>query len=279
MRLKLACADFTFPLLTHDQSLQLVAMLGFKGVDIGLFENRSHLWPSREFKDLRRSARRLKKKLDHTGLRAADVFLQMDLDFRPYAINQPLSGRRRKARDWFLKTLDYAAECECKHITSLPGAHFEEEPYRDSFERAVDELSWRVDRAKPYGIVFGVEAHIGSIASRPKPAAKLMQSVPGLTLTLDYTHFTRVGIADTEVEPLVQYASHFHARGGRRGRLQEDFSRNVVDYKRVFEAMQESGYRGWIGIEYVWTVWERCNEVDNLSETILYRDFLRKHMK
>ena len=38
MQLKLACADFTFPLLPHDRVLDLIAMLGFEGVDIGLFE-------------------------------------------------------------------------------------------------------------------------------------------------------------------------------------------------------------------------------------------------
>jgi len=36
--------------------------------------------------------------------------------------------------------------------------------------------------------------------------------------------------------------------------------------------MQESGYKGWVGIEYVWIDWEHCNECDNLSETILFRD-------
>ncbi len=39
--------------------------------------------------------------------------------------------------------------------------------------------------------------------------------------------------------------------------------------------MQPVGYRGYVGIEYVWIDWEHCNEVDNLSETILLRDFLR----
>ena len=67
MKLKLACPDFTFPLLKHEQALQLIAMLGMKGVDIGLFENRSHLQPSIEFKNVRRSARRLKRKLDNLG--------------------------------------------------------------------------------------------------------------------------------------------------------------------------------------------------------------------
>jgi NAD(P)-dependent dehydrogenase (short-subunit alcohol dehydrogenase family) len=34
--------------------------------------------------------------------------------------------------------------------------------------------------------------------------------------------------------------------------------------------------RSHIGIEYVWIDWEHCNEVDNVSETILFRDFLRQ---
>ena len=45
----------------------------------------------------------------------------------------------------------------------------------------------------------------------------LVQNVPGLTLTLDYTHFTRAGLPDSAIEPLVAHASHFHARGARRG--------------------------------------------------------------
>ena len=43
MKLKLACADFTFPLLAHDRVLDLIAMLEFDDVDIKLFEKRSHL--------------------------------------------------------------------------------------------------------------------------------------------------------------------------------------------------------------------------------------------
>ena len=270
-----ACADFTFPLLPHDQALHLIAMLGFDGVDIGLFEERSHLWPSREFADVEASARRLKQKLDDQRLKAADVFLQLAEDFAPYAINQPEAARRQKTRDWFLQTLDYAAACGCEHVTTLPGVHFETESYEASFGRAAEELAWRVAQAEKYAIVFGVEAHVGSIVSDPQAALRLVQQVPGLTLTLDYTHFTRLGMPDAAVEPLVRHASHFHVRGARPGRLQESFAGNTIDYRRVYEVMQAVGYRGWIGIEYVWIDWEHCNECDNLSETIRFRDFFR----
>ena len=275
MKYKLACADFTFPLLPHNKVLDLIAMLDLKGVDIGLFEGRSHLWPSREFKNLRRAARSLNRKLGDRGLVAADIFMQMGEDFAEYAVNHPQARRRRKARDWFGKTLEYAAEAGARHVTGLPGVLYGEESRAASWGRAVEELGWRVEQARAHGLVYGVEAHIGSLAPRPKAAAKLIAAVPGLTLTLDYTHFIRIGLLDKEVEPLVQHASHFHVRGGRKGRLQERFAHNAVDYTRVVETMQQTGYKGWLGIEYVWIDWEHCNECDNLSETILFRDFLR----
>jgi sugar phosphate isomerase/epimerase len=278
MKLKLACADFAFPLLSHDKVLDLVAMLEFDGVDIGLFEGRSHLWPSKVFASSVKSGKQLGRKLADRGLRCADVFLQMNPSFIPYAINHPKAARRRRARDWFLKTLDYAAAGGAKHVTTLPGVYFDPEKPADSWRRTCDELAWRVDQAKQHRIVFSVEAHVGSIVPDPKAALRLVRSVSGLTLTLDYTHFTRTGLPDRAAEPLIAHASHFHARGARRDRLQTSFQQNTIDYARVLRAMQQVGYKGYVGVEYVWVDWEHCNEVDNLSETIQLRDFLRANL-
>jgi sugar phosphate isomerase/epimerase len=273
--MKLACADFTFPLLPHDDVLDLIAALGFDGVDLGLFEGRSHLQPSREFRNAGKSAGRLRKKLADRGLKAADVYLQTAVDFVSLAPNHPDASRRRKARDLFQHTLDYAVACGSKHVSALPGVRFAEEPLAASWGRAADELAWRCQQAAGHQLVFSVEAHLGSIAPRPAQALRLLEKVPGLTLTLDYTHFTRAGIADSKIEPLVKHASHFHARGARKGRLQTSFKDNAIDYRRIVQVMKSTGYRGFLGIEYVWTDWEHCNEVDNLSETILWRDFFQ----
>jgi len=279
MKNKLACADFTFPLLSHDASLSLISLLEFEAVDIGLFEGRSHLWPSREFRSLTKSARVLKKKTSDLGLVVVDVFLQMNPDFVPFAINHPKASRRKKARETFLKTLDYAAEAGCGHVTTLPGVAFDSEPKKASWARTVDELAWRVEESRKRKIIFGVEAHVGSIAPDPRSAERLVTSVEGLTLTLDYTHFTRKGMPDSAVEPLLRFASHFHVRGARKGRLQASFKDNVIDYARVVRGMKKNKYTGCIGVEYVWIDWEHCNEVDNVAETALFRDFLRKQMR
>ena len=278
MSIPLACADFTFPLLSHELSLDLISMLGFDGVDIGLFEGRSHLHPSQQFGDPA-AGEVLRRKVEDRGLKVADVFLQMDPDFKVFAVNHPEAARREKARNWFLRTLDYADACNCKHVTALPGVLFDEESNAESAERCHEELAWRVEQSQAAGIVFGVEAHVGSIAPTPQQARMLVDAVAGLTLTLDYTHFTRDGLADSQVEPLLAHASHFHVRGACRNRLQCSFKQNTIDYARIVEVMQENGYSGYFGVEYVWIDWEHCNEVDNLSETILYRDFLRSQCK
>lgn len=279
MELKFACADFTFPLLPHDKVLDLMAILGMDGVDIGLFQDRSHLQPSGEFSDLSSNAEILGRKLRDRGLEPADIFLQTSLDFVSYAPNHPGMARRKVARDLFLKTLEYATICGGKHVTALPGVNFQEEAREDSFKRCCEELEWRYEAAGKYGIIFSVEAHLGSIAPTPADAMKLLQNVKGLTLTLDYTHFAKQGIPDSEVEPLIRHASHFHARGAARGRVQTVLKENTIDYARIVKVMKETYYKGYIGLEYNWTDWEDCNKTDNISETILLRDLISEAFK
>ncbi len=275
MKLKLACADFTFPLLPHEQALDLIAMLGFDGVDIGLFEDRGHLQPSTELKTVARSAAKLKKKLDDRGLKLADLFLIPANNFTSLAPNHPDAAVRRKARDQFQRAVEYTVRAGGKHVGALPGIHWESEPKSASLRRSVEELAWRAEYAKDNGLTYSVEPHIGSICPSPKEAEALVKQTPGLTLTLDYTHFTRVGMPDSAIEPLVQYASHFHCRGGCKDRLQASFKANTIDYARVLQVMNQTRYAGYVGIEYVWIDWEHCNETDNLCETIQFRDFLR----
>lgn len=275
-KLKIAGADFTFPLLPHEKVLDLLLLLDCEGVDIGLFSGRSHLTRESEFHNPTRQARKLKKKLTERGLRAADVYLQMHTDFSRFAINHPEGKRRKIAREAFLKLTDYANELGADHITIVPGMVFKEQRASDSLKRISDELIWRLEKAREAHLIFGIEAHIGSPFQNPTKAKKLVESISGLSLTLDYTHFIYNGYTQEQVNPLVPYASHFHARGARKTRLQASMTDNIIDYKKIVQELNNSQYQGWIGLEYIWIDWEGCNDVDTLSETIRLRDILKK---
>ncbi len=275
MELRLACADFTFPLLGHEQVFKLIALLGFRGIDIGLFESRSHLQPAQVILHLAASAHELSQKVEDCGLTFADIFFQA-LTFQTLAANHPDAKERSQGRELFLRMLEFALRCNAPHLTGLPGVTWEGEPYDTSLKRCAEELAWRAEQAKQVGIVYSIEPHIGSVVPTPQRALQLAALAPGLTFTLDYTHFAYQGIADDEVEPLVKHASHFHARGARKTRLQAPIKENVIDYPRVLRAMQAANYPGYVGVEYVWQDWEHCNEVDNVSETIMMRDLIVK---
>ncbi len=274
MTLALSCADFTFPLLPHKDALRLIAMLGFNGVDIGIFGGRSHVRPDDILKNVANAAKELDFCVRSEGLEFADIFLIGGKDFHALAPNHPDSNERRKARDLFERTLELSARCNARHMSSLPGVHWEIESRNDSMQRCAEELSWRIDRALQVGVTFSIEPHAGSIVATPTEVLELIRMVPGLTLTLDYGHFVSRDIGDDDVEPLVQYASHFHARAARSSRLQAPIKDNSIDFARVLREMHRTQYSGYLSIEYVWIDWEHCNEVDNLSETILMRDLL-----
>lgn len=275
MTLKLAASDYTFPKLGWEQALRLAADLGVEAVDIGLFASRSHLRPEDVLLRPSQSAARVVRALESCGLKIADVFGQPASAFQVKAVNHPEAGERQNAAEFYWRLLEFAARCNAKHMTLLPGVHFEQESYEESLKRCVDELAWRTEAAAKLGIIFSVELHMGSIAPTPSQGERLLQLVNGLTLTLDYAHFTCQGVRDDDVEPLLRFASHFHARGACKGKLQAPSKENTIDYARILRAMNRVGYRGYVALEYVWTEWMRCNEVDNLTETIWLRDLLR----
>ena len=275
MKLKLACSDFSFPLLPFEAAIDLIRLLEFPAVDLAVFEGQNHLNPSLELADPEKAGAGLRLALEGRGLAIADIFLVAATDREALAPNNPDPEDNRRSREVFERCLDYLAAAGGRHLTQLPGVNFEGESIEDCFQRAADELAWRSQRAAERSIVYAVEPHLESVIETPEAALRMAEAASGLTYTLDYTHFTKAGYSDAEIEPLLPHASHFHVRGARRDRLQAPFSENTIDYETILSLMKAQNYAGYLGLEYVWIEWEHCNECDNLSETILFRDFLR----
>jgi sugar phosphate isomerase/epimerase len=153
---------------------------------------------------------------------------------------------------------------------------FGDESWATSIRRSAEALRWWVDAAAEQGIALSVEGHADSNVDTPEKIMDLLDLTPGLTLTVDYTHFTSAGIPDHEIEPLLAHARHFHCRGAAPGRVQTPFAENTIDYRRIIRRLHEHGYGGYFAIEYVWVDWKDCNRTENTSETILFRDLARQ---
>jgi sugar phosphate isomerase/epimerase len=270
----LSCADYTFPVLDRERALQLIRLLGFDAVDIGLFERSTHYSPRSLLGDPTASGRAVRAELERMGLRASDVFLQPGMEPAVAAVNDPDPGVRARARDLFLSTLVFAQQLHCTHLTGLPGVLQAALRPDEAWKLAVDETAWRVARANDAGVTYAIEPHVGSICPDPESAAQFVRSVPDLTLTLDYGHFICAGVPNEAVHPLSAHASHVHARAGARNRLQTTLAENEIDFRGLVDLLVARQYAGYVCVEYVWVDWEGCNRTDNVSETLLLRDRL-----
>ena len=275
MNLKLAISDHSFPLLDWEATLRLAKDIGMDGVDISLFGGRAEFDPEEVLGNTPHHAARISNSLKAHGLGLGDIFGIQGKTFHERALNHTAAEVRREAADYFWRMLELTARCNGTHLTLPPGMHFEDEDFELSFARAAEELNWRCEAAARLGVRLAVEPHLGSVIATPELTRRLLDACPLLSLTLDYSHFISQGVAEDEIEPLVADASHLHLRCSRVGKVQCSLVENSVDFIRLIDALRRNDYAGWVRIEYVWTDREQWDKVDNLSETLLLRNYLR----
>jgi len=273
--MRLGCADFTWPLLPHDDVLAHIARLGFDGVDLGLFGNRSHLRPEHVFRDVDRAARRVGQALEAVGLEAADVFLVPWTDLQRMAPNHPDQAEVEEGQALFSAILAFAHHIGAPGMTMNSGAVFDGDSPSTSLRRSAETLRRRVDAAARLGMEVRFEPAVGSNTDTPAAALELLDMVPGLKATIDYCHFVFQGIDERDAEPLLARAGHVQCRGAAPGRMQVPFEENAIDFGRLLDGLRAAGYDAYISMEYVWmNLWD-CNRTENTMETIRFRDFFR----
>jgi len=272
--IRLSCADYTWPAVPHALALDIIRGLGFDGVDIGYMSGRSHVRPEDTGGSLAWHAGRVAERCAARGLAIADVFAQTG-SFESAAVNHPDPAERDRSLEFFTRALEFARLVGSPGLTILPGVVFGGEPWQAAADRAAAALRRRVETATAAGLRLSVEPHQGSVADTPERAARLAEMTPGLRLTLDYGHFVFSGASDADIEPLVAGAGHIQCRGARAGVLQASMEASTIDFPRMVRALADVGYQGFLATEYVWSEWHRCNEVDNLTETVALRDLLR----
>ncbi len=276
---RFSCADFTFPLLPHDKVLALIQLLGIEAVDLGVFEERSHHFPSQVRADVKGMAEAMRSNLEQKGLTAADVFVQTGPEPPVAAANDPDPTVRAENREILKAMVEYAALLGCSHVTGLPGVRHEDVDPQQDWSLAVEETAWRMETARSAGLTYAIEAHVGSILPDPETTLRFIEACPGITLTLDYGHFAYQGMSNESAHPLLAHASHFHARGGANGQLQSTMKENTIDYGAIVRGLAAADYTGYLCLEYVWIDWEGCNRTDNVSETLLLKAELERHIR
>jgi len=97
----------------------------------------------------------------------------------------------------------------------------------------VSELKLLCQAANDEGILLNIEACEPSVVQHPMDAIRICEDVPGLGLTLDYSHFIDPGYTQSEVEPLHRFARHLHARQAVPGKRVEAVDKGTIDFAEL----------------------------------------------
>jgi sugar phosphate isomerase/epimerase len=255
----LAAHSWSFPHLDLPAACRHAASLGYEALDLGSgdFGVPAGLDVPTVVADDRFPERARRAAAD-AGIVYTDYFVGL-----PFAVNDPEPGHRAENAGVFRALVPRLVAAGIPGVTFSPG-FYAGRSWDEDFASAATALRDFV--ATGSGLQVRIEAHVDSVADTPQRTLQLLEQVPGLTLTLDYSHFVVAGFAEDEIEQLTPFASHMHIRQARPGELAVEVARGTIDVRRLVKRLLAAGYDGAIAIEYVSHPWHGQDKIDVTAE-------------
>jgi sugar phosphate isomerase/epimerase len=245
---------FIYPGRSLDEAMRTATSFGFRVVDVGVGGRNGHIDPVQAATEPQRHAATVRKTAEKHGMALNECFT---LNFGP-PINDPDPNTRAETRHRFEGLAAFARAADFRSILLIPGPIHPQLGQPRSLDLAVEALKSLVEIAQKHELKLRIEADCDSCARTPESAEQLCERVPGLELSLDYSHFIFLGHSQAEVERLHRYAGHVHVRQASPGRIVEFVEKPFIDYAKIIHDLEQRGYDGLFMVEYL-----SCWETDN----------------
>ncbi|MFL5339983.1 MAG: sugar phosphate isomerase/epimerase family protein [Gemmataceae bacterium] len=218
-----ACSTLCFGKHSLDNALHIISELRFAKVDLAIHEDGHHLKPSEVAADVHHAALALKTACP-LGLAAYHV--------RIHATDHADRARQLKA------------VCRLARLTAVPVICIPAPPAAEDPSRATAQLSELVKLADAEGVILTVETHMGTLAETPEGAIELCRRAPGLSLTLDPSHFLVGAARGQSFDAVFPYVKHVRLRDTGAGphEFQVRVGQGQVDYGRIINLLERQRY-------------------------------------
>lgn len=272
--MKIAYGTYATPMLTLEESLQMIKDTGYDGVEICI-SPRHNSMPDDLLPERRQQ---LKKMLKELNLGVPSLFMLGSVlteDKEAHKNRLELTSRvMQLARD-----LDMGPSPVIS--TGIGGRTALWDTHRDLLVQLLEDYA---KLASDEGFILAVEAHCNAMIDRTERAIWLMEAVdnPLIRLHFDIVHFylAREPIAET-VHKLVPYTAHTHVTDAR---IYDDrfelllLGQGELDCVEYVKAMHEAGWTDFITVEVSTMVWSK-QDYDPLEAASLSYKTLDKAFK
>jgi sugar phosphate isomerase/epimerase len=280
--MRLGVANFSFEVLPLEATLMISHELGYPAVDIAGFHQRGKcsFEPAAIAADPQQQADILKPLLHKYDLRVNDFFPQFGTSPGHHSLNDPDAGIREENMRFVHGAAHFCQLIGSPGMTILAGADHPNptRPLADNLAVSVEYLRRAVQMAGEFGVEVRFEPHMGGVADTPELALQLVESVPGLKVTLDVSHFTLQYIPVERVYVLLPHTGHVHIRQARPGKLQVAYDEGSIDFPELIARLKAVGYDGGLTVEYVCADWFEVNRNDTLYESAVALERLTPYL-
>lgn len=252
---------------------QMVKALGLKNTAIGW----AHIdWPKvrdnpiAAADDVRRVIEPLELNIDDSFIWFRNRYLSELKEELKCTLTQPDKAARDDNFEMFKSFVAYCNAIGCPGITLSSGVKYAElgYSYEQIYEISRDELRRMVDYAGCRDVEVRPEPHGESVMGTLQNCKRMLADVPGLKISLDYSHFMPQGHEIEDVHVLIPFAGHVHARQANRQRVQCRYEEGILDFEAIVKELVRQDYKGNIALEYVCVNYRGCNDVDVVTESL-----------
>ena len=219
-----ACNTLCFSKEPLEQALRHIADLEFRRIDLALVEGGTHLHPSAVAENMELSLGRLR---DGPSITAS----ALGVDFGP-DLDGPTYRRRFEAACRLAKTQTVA-------VVTIPAA-----PLNTPFDDEVKRLTGLAGYAMREGLVLALMTDGATLTADPAAAAALCRTVPGLSLTLDPSHYIQGPLAGGNYDEVFPFVQNVLLRdtGKKPGEFQVRVGQGQIEYGRIVNLLERNGY-------------------------------------
>jgi len=250
--MKIAYGTYATPMMSIEDSLMMMADLGYEGVEIAI--SPKHIMPENFDLSQRNS---MKAVLDEFGFEVPG-FLMLG-----HALS-PDQQAHQKRLDLTKQVIELANNLGIERTPVIStgsgssSAMWEEK--KDDLVRALDDYA---KVAAEYDAIIAVEAHVNALVDRTERAIWLMKTLdnPYVKLHFDIVHMFLAGEPITEtVHALVPYTAHTHVTDAivkENGFELVPLGKGDLDCNEYIKAMKYAGWTDYITIEVSAMVWSK----------------------
>lgn len=211
--IEVGCCAHAFKGWSLAKAAGFLADCGFTWISPGATGPDAQIDPTVAAREPEHAAEGLLEVASAYGVRYSELFLcPVHVSGRAVAPSDPDSEAVRDMLDAFRAICRFARLAGFQNVMGVPGSPVEGEEPAETWRRSAEVLARMLDIALEEEMTFTVEPHRWSILKSPEDIRRMLDEVPGLKLTLDYSHYVGTGFGAQDLIPLHESAFHVHAK-------------------------------------------------------------------